>query len=163
MIQPYSMADDLRGEAMAVVGVRWRLHADSSSAPARPPTVVTVTMPTRPLLIVTFWSALRIADPVFAMSIEVQGNQAGMAGPVTGNQCAQRHRSFSTTSHAVILTSNEATPTRLSRGRAHNKAPAEYGHSGQLQLILFAHVAGRRFSHAQGKLFPSWLTRKLRR
>ena len=29
MIQPYSMADDLRGEAMAVVWVRWRLHADS--------------------------------------------------------------------------------------------------------------------------------------
>jgi hypothetical protein len=29
MIQPYSMDDDLRGEAMAVVWVRWRLHADS--------------------------------------------------------------------------------------------------------------------------------------
>ncbi len=66
-----------------------------------------MTMPTRPLLIVTFWSALLIADPVFAMSIEVQGNQVVMAGPVTGNECAQltsilEHNEV----HAVILTSS---------------------------------------------------------
>ena len=46
MIQPYSMADDLRGEAMAVVWVGWRLHADSLARLRHGrQTAVTVTMP----------------------------------------------------------------------------------------------------------------------
>ena len=48
MIQPYSMADDLRGEAMAEVGVGWRLHAASlaRSHPRRQLRLpFTVTMP----------------------------------------------------------------------------------------------------------------------
>jgi hypothetical protein len=39
---------------------------------------------TTPLLIVTVWSALLIAGPVLAMSIEVEGNRVVMAGPVLG-------------------------------------------------------------------------------
>jgi hypothetical protein len=48
-----------------------------------------ISMWPRPFLIVTFWSALLIASPVFAMGIEVQGNQVVMAGTVIGNECSQ--------------------------------------------------------------------------
>ena len=62
---------------------------------------------TRRLLIVTFWSALPIAGPVFAMSIEVQGNQVVMAGPVTGNECAQLSNGLENNEvRTVILTSS---------------------------------------------------------
>ena len=33
MIQPYRVADDLRGEPMAVAGVGWRFHAASFARP----------------------------------------------------------------------------------------------------------------------------------
>ena len=46
VVQPDSVADDLGGEPMAVVGIGWRLHAASLAGLSRlRPDPVTVTMP----------------------------------------------------------------------------------------------------------------------
>ena len=45
VVRPDGVADDLGGEPVAVVGIRWRLCRQSRRPPGMPPYMVTVTMP----------------------------------------------------------------------------------------------------------------------